>query len=200
VGDGPIDPADRRLAERRLLEALRRFHRRQPLRADLRVDRLIADLHAAEPSRPSAHRGRRPLTLTDAQLRAVVDGLVDSGLLRREGHRVSLARESPALDPVMQSRVDELMQALAMAGATPPPAERVAARLGIPAAMLDQLRASGELVPVRPRIDYPRASWATIDAQLGRLAAAGPLSVRTVRDELGTTRRHAEAILHRHLG
>jgi hypothetical protein len=200
VGDGPIDPADRQLAERRLLEALRRFHRRQPLRADLRVDRLIADLHAAEPFRPSAHRGRRPLTLTDAQLRAVIDGLVDSGQLRREGHRVSLPGEAPALDPTMQGRVDQLMEALAMAGATPPPAERVASRLGIPTGLLDQLRASGELVTAGPRIDYPRASWARIDAQLGRLAAAGGLSVRAVRDELGTTRRHAEAILHRYLG
>ena len=200
MGDGPIDPADRRLAERRLLEALRRFHRRQPLRADLRVDRLIADLRAAEPSRPSAHRGRRPLNLTDAQLRTVVDGLVDSGLVRREGHRVSLTEEAPTLDPIMQQRVDELMGALALGGATPPPAERIAAGLGIPPAMLDQLRASGELVAAAPRIDYPRASWADIDAKLGVLAAAGPLSVRTVRDELGTTRRHAEAILHRHLG
>jgi hypothetical protein len=200
VGDGPIDPGDRRLAERRLLEALRRFHRRQPLRADLRVDGLIADLHAAEPSRASAHRGRRPLTLTDAQLRGVVDGLVDSGQLHREGHRVSLPGEAPALDPIMQGRVDELMEALAVAGATPPPAEGVAGRLGIPAAMLDGLRASGELVAVAPRIDYPRASWANIEARLRRLAAAGPLSVRGVRDELGTTRRHAEAILHRYLG
>jgi hypothetical protein len=200
VGDRPIDPGDERLAERRLLEALRRFHRRQPLRADLRVDRLIADLRAAEPSRPSAHRGRRPVNLTDAQLRTVVDGLVDSGLLRREGHRVSLRGEAPTLDPIMQSRVDELMEALAVAGATPPPAERVAARLGIPIPMLDQLRASGELVAAGPRIDFPRASWADIDAKLGRLAAGGALSVRRVRDELGTTRRHAEAIFHRYLG
>ena len=157
-------------------------------------------MRAAEPSRPSAHRGRRPLNLVDAQLRTVVDGLVESGLLRREGHRVSLSGEAPALDPIMQRRVDELIEALAVAGATPPPAERVAARLGIPAALLDQLRASGELVAAGPRIDFPRASWAMIGAQLGVLAAGGPLSVRAVRDELGTTRRHAEAILHRYLG
>jgi hypothetical protein len=200
VGDGPIDPADRQLAERRLLEALRKFHRRQPMRADLRVDRLIADLRAAEPSRPSAHRGRRPLTLTDAQLRTVVDGLVESGLMRREGHRVGLLGAAPALDPIMQRRVDELIQALVTAATTPPPAERVAANLGIPAALLDELRASGELVAVGPRIDYPRDAWARIRAVLDRLAAAGPLSVRAVRDELGTTRRHAEAILHRYRG
>ena len=113
---------------------------------------------------------------------------------------MSLLGEAPTLDPIMQNRVDELMEALAMAGATPPPAERVAARLGIPIPMLDQLRALGELVAAAPRIDYPRASWADIDAKLGRLAVEGALSVRRVRDELGTTRRHAEAILRRHLG
>jgi hypothetical protein len=200
VTDGPIEPADRHLAERRLLDALRRFHRRQPLRPDMRVDRLIADLRAAEPSRPSAHRGRRPLPLTDAALRDVVDGLVGSGMLRREGHRVSLAGAPSFLDPIMRERVGELIETLANAGPTPPPAEGVAARLGIPAAMLDELRASGELVAAGPRIDYPSASWADISGQLDRLAAAAPLSVRTIRDELGTTRRHAEAILHRYLG
>jgi hypothetical protein len=170
------------------------------MRANLRVDRLIADLRAAEPSRPSAHRGRRPLTLTDAQLRQVVDALVGSGMVHREGHRVSLPGAAPVLHAIMQKRVDELIDVLATAGATPPPAEGVAAGLGIPAAVLDELRASGELVAAGPRIDYPREAWARIRAVLDRLAAAGPLSVRAVRDELGTTRRHAEAILHRYRG
>ena len=113
---------------------------------------------------------------------------------------MSLPGAAPTLDPIMQGRVHELMQALAMAGATPPPAERVASRLGMPTAMVDALRASGELVAAGPRIDYPRESWARISGLLDRLATAGPLSVRAVRDELGTTRRHAEAILHRYLG
>jgi hypothetical protein len=71
----------------------------------------------------------------------------------------------------------------------------VAARLGIPAALVDQLRAAGELIAAGPRIDYPRDAWTEISDRLDRLAAAAPLSVRDVRDELGTTRRHAEAIL-----
>lgn len=195
MAEGPIDPAQRRLAERRLLDALRRLHRREPLRADVRVDRLIADLRAADPSRPSAHRGRQPLTLTDAELRAVVDQLVASGELHRAGHRVRLTDRPPALDPIMGERVESLLAELRDAGATPPPAERVAARLGIPAALLDQLRAAGELVALGPRIDYPRDTWTAIGAELGRLAGEAPLSVRRVRDALRTTRRHAEAIL-----
>jgi hypothetical protein len=99
----------------------------------------------------------------------------------------------------MRERVDQLLAALRDGGATPPPAERVAARLGIPAALLDQLRAAGELVAVGPRIDYPRGAWAAIEARLDRLALRGPLSVRSVRDELETTRRHAEAIVRRYV-
>ncbi len=49
MGDGPIDPAQRRLAERRLLDTLRRLLRREPLRSDVRVDRLISEVRAADP-------------------------------------------------------------------------------------------------------------------------------------------------------
>ena len=99
------------------------------------------------------------------------------------------------LDPVMRERVDLLLASLRAGASMPPSAEVAATRLGIPLALLDQLRSSGELVWVAPRIDYPRETWAEITSRLDRLAAAAPLSVRAVRDELGTTRRHAEAIL-----
>jgi len=195
--DGPIDPAQLRLAERRLQEAMRRFHRREPLRIDVRVDRLIAELRAAERSGSPGHRGGGRLGLTDGQLRGVVDRLVAAGALSRRGHRVRSAGGRPALDPLMRERVDELLRALAEAGATPPPAERVAARLGIPVPLLGQLRASGELVAVAPGIDYPRETWALITGRLDRIAAEGDPSVRRIRDELRSTRRHAEAILRR---
>jgi hypothetical protein len=195
VGEGPIDPAQLQLAERRLLAALRRHLKRSPLRADLRVDTLISETRAKEPGRVSGHRGRGALTLTDGELRAAVDGMVASGALLRTGHRVRLPGAPPALDPIMRERVDRFLAALRSAGAMPPPAEAVAARLGIPAALVDQLRASGELVAVAPRIDYPREAWIQIARRLDALAADSPPSVRMVRDELGTARRHAEAIL-----
>jgi hypothetical protein len=73
----------------------------------------------------------------------------------------------------------------------------VATRLGIPGALLAQLRASGELVAVAPGIDFSRGSWAEITGRLDRLTSEGELSVRRIRDELRSTRRHAEAILRR---
>jgi len=197
VGDGPIDPAQRRLAQRGILAALRRGRRRSPLRPDVRVDSLIAQLRAVAQARPAGHRGTQRLTLTDRELRAVVDGMVASGELLRTGHRVQLpSGGGPAFDPIMRERLDELLATLRAAAARPPPAETVAARLGIPAALLQQLRATGKLVHVAPRIDYPRETWDEVRDHLDRLTADGPLSVRVVRDELGTTRRHAESILH----
>jgi hypothetical protein len=48
---------------------------------------------------------------------------------------------------------------------------------------------------VGPRIDYPRDVWRDISHRLDQLALDGIPSVREIRDELGTARRHAEAIL-----
>ena len=97
----------------------------------------------------------------------------------------------------MQERLDRLLATLLDAGSAPPPAERLAARLGIPLALVDQLRAAGDLVQVGPRIDYPRAAWAEISARLDRLAADAPLSGGRVKQALQTTRRHADAIVRR---
>lgn len=199
-GPGPMDPAQRRLAERRLIAALRRLHRREPLRADVRVDTVVAETRAAEPRRASGHRGSLPLSLTDADLRAVVDGLVASGTMLRQGHRVRLADHAPVLDPIMRERVEQLLTVLREAGlreagATPPRIEGSAARLGIPPSVLAQLRAAGELVAIAPGIDYPRDVWVALRARVDAIAERGPLTVRHVRDQLRATRRHAEAIL-----
>lgn len=195
MGDGPIDPGQRQLAERRLLAVLRRHRKRSPLRPDVRVDTLVGELRAGEPARATSHRGRQPLMLSDAQLRAVLDEMVAAGTLRRSGHRVQLQDAGETLDPIMRERLDQLLAMLAAGGATPPAAEAVATRLGIPNALVDQVRAAGELVSVAPRIDYPRDVWLDISHRLDKLALEGAPSVREVRDELGTARRHAEAIL-----
>ncbi|HET7083021.1 MAG TPA: hypothetical protein VFJ00_04860 [Candidatus Limnocylindria bacterium] len=161
------------------------------------MDTLIAELRTGEPARASSHRGQQLLGLTDGELRTVVDAMVADGVLRRTGHRVHLSGDGMALDPIMRGRVDELLRTLTAAAAKPPPTDAVAARLGIPAALLDQLRATGELVSLGPRMDLTRESWATILARLERLAAAGPLSVVIVRDDLDSARRFAERILKR---
>ncbi len=180
-----MPPGQRQLAERRLLTALRRLHRREPMAPDIRVDALIGTLReeAARPGAPA-------LQLSDAELLDVVDELVARGDLASEGRRVRLSGHRPRLGPEMRRRADALLDELAGHGASPPRATVVARRLGVPPGLLDALRRSGELVELAPGIDYPRA---VLDALLARLA--GATSVAQARDTLGTSRRYAAALL-----
>ena len=51
---GAIDPEQRRVAERLVLAALRRFHREQPVAADLRLDSLVARVRVGLPPQAAA--------------------------------------------------------------------------------------------------------------------------------------------------
>jgi len=191
---GAIDPEQRRVAERLVLSALRRFHREQPLSVDLRMDSLVGRVRAASGRKPPPrHRGATPLTLEDADLRRVIEDMADDGRLRRTGRRVGLPEVRPGLDPEMGERVDRLLEGLRSAGAEPPRVDGLAGRLGIPPAVLDQLRAGGVIRQIAPGIDYPADVWSTLLARVAGMS--GSLSVARVRDELHTSRRHAEAIL-----
>ena len=191
---GAIDPEQRRVAERLVLAALRRFHREQPLSVDLRIDALVRRVRAAAGRKPPPrHRGATPLTLLDADLRRVIEEMADDGRLMRTGRRVGLAGAAPTLDPEMAERVHRLVEGLRAAGADPPRVEGLAARLGIPPAVIEQLRSSGQLRQIAPGIDYPADVWSALSARIGEMS--GPLSVARIRDELRTSRRHAEAIL-----
>jgi hypothetical protein len=183
------EASQRRLAERRLLQALRRFHRREPMGADVRADALIATLR--DPGgRPASHRGATPLTLSDAELRSVLDDLVARGEVLRDGRRVWLAGEAAGLEGEARRQADALLAEIAAAGASPPRVEPVARRLGTPGWVVDALRHTGELVAAAPGIEYPRD---VLDALLAALGGRD-LSVAELRDELGTSRRYAAAL------
>jgi hypothetical protein len=193
-----MDPAQRRLAERRLVAAMRRLHRREPMRADIRSDAVLRELRADPGERlPQGHRGGGSLReLSDAELLAVMEALVEASKLVRRGHRVRLPDHAPILlDPQMRDRVGRLIAGLLAAGAEPPRVEGVAARMGIPVGVVDQLRSAGELVQVAEGIDYPRGVADELRARLDEMARHGPLTVSRVRDQLRTSRRHAEALI-----
>jgi hypothetical protein len=186
----------RRLAHRRILAALRRLHRREPLRADLRVDAVIAEVRADHAERlPTGHRGGGHLALDDAALLDVIGEMRADGTVAGEGRRIRLPDHEPTLDPEMRERVDALLEGLRSAGAAPPRIEGLTARLGIPPTVVDQLRAAGELVSIGPGIDYPRDRYLALAGRLDAMARGGRVSVARARDELRTSRRHAEALI-----
>jgi hypothetical protein len=191
---GAIDPDQRHLAERLVLLALRRFHREQPLSVDLRMDALVARVtELAERRPPSRHRGGAKLDLPEADLRRVIDDLVTSGKLVRSGRRIRLADAKTGLDAEMTEKVAALLDGLRSAGAEPPRVEGIAARLGIPPTVVDQLRTAGQLRQIAPGIDYPADVWSALRARVE--AMPGTVTIARLRDELHTSRRHAEAIL-----
>ena len=191
---GAIDPDQRHVAERLVLLALRRFHREQPLSVDVRMDGLIARVaELAERRPPSRHRGGARLDLAEPELRRVIDDLVTAGTLVRNGRRIRLADAKTGLGPEMAERVATLLVGLREAGAAPPRVDGIAARLGIPPTVIDQLRIGGQLRQLAPGIDYPAEVWSALRARVAGMP--GTITIARVRDELRTTRRHAEAIL-----
>jgi len=194
-----MDPDQRRRAERRLLATLRRLHRSEPLQAGIRIDTLIerVRLDAGAP-RPASHRGASPLTADEGELRDVVDEMAKRGELVRTGRRVRLPGHRTELGAVMQERVERLLAELRFAGWMPPRVDTLAARIGIPAGVLEHLRRAGVLVAVAPGIDYPSDVAAAVDARIRLLAAGGSLGVAQLRDELAISRRYAAALLDWH--
>lgn len=186
---------------RRLTRELRRLMTAQPLAEGVRVDVLVRHLLDKEaPRRPPRHRGAGLLELDAAGIVELVDDLVVGGTLLREGHRVRLAGWEPPTAPETRQRIDRLMAELRNAGATPPRADAVARRIGLAPAMLDGLRRSGRLVPIGSGIDLPAETLAGLLSRIDELAHDGRLTEGRVRDALGTTRRHAHALLrHRSL-
>lgn len=182
-------------AERRLLSTLGRLHGRDPLVPDIRVDALVGELRRSGASRPASHRGGGTLPLTDAELRSVVDDLVERGELVRIGHRVRLPSHVATLPGAWRERADALIAALRTESPSPPRADAVARRLGLPEAALDHLRTSGELVSLAPGIDYPADVAEELLAVARRLADEGSLSVASLREAIGGTRRYAAAII-----
>ena len=179
---GAIDPEQRRVAERLVLAALRKFHHEQPLSVDLRMDSLVSRVRVAAGRKPPPrHRGSAPLTLEDAELRRVIEEMADDGRLTRNGRRVGMPGAAPSLEPEMAERVDRLMEGLRSAVASPPRVDGLAARLGIPPSVLDQLRAGGQLRQIAPGIDYPADVWSALQARIEGMR--GPVSIGRLRDE-----------------
>jgi len=191
---GAIDPEQRHVAERLVMLALRRFHREQPLAVDIRMDGLVARIQAIAERQPSSrHRGGGRLDLPEADLRRVIDDLVTSGKLVRTRRRIRLADAKTGLAPEMAEKVATLLDGLRAAGAEPPRVDGIAGRLGIPPAVVDQLRTAGQLRQIAPGIEYPADVWSALRVRVEGMP--GTLTIARLRDELHTSRRHAEAIL-----
>lgn len=181
-------------AERRLVVALRRLHAAQPMQPDHRIDAVRGAVQAAPTARSPRHRGGSLRAIDDVTFDAALDALVAAGRVTRNGRRIQLTGDRPVLGDQMRARANALLDALRAAGATPPRAESVARHLGVPIAVVEGMRAAGELVSIAPGIDYPADVIAGLVERLN-LAAPGEPTRAAIIDELGVSRRYADALL-----
>ena len=192
-----LPPTSGTALERHVLRTLARIHREEPLSGDVRTDVLVARaLEGAVDRRPASHRGATPLRLDATVLRTTIDDLVTRGRLERLGHRVRLAAHRPRLGAEMRRRADLLLADLRRGRAAPAPVGKLARQLGLPEAVVEFLRRSGELVAVAPGIDYPADVLEELrDRAVRLIESEGPLTVPRYRESIGSSRRYAVALL-----
>jgi selenocysteine-specific elongation factor len=162
-----------------LLDVLRAEHARQPLRDW--VDLTLV---------------RSRLNVDDVVLDAVVRD--DARVEHESGGRVRVAGHSARLSGPEQAARERVLAALLAGGAAPPPVD--AALTGLPSpqtrALVEALRAGGDVVPVGPHLFAAEvlARLAGIVQAHGR-ARAGAIDIPALRDELGTTRKYLIPLL-----
>jgi selenocysteine-specific elongation factor len=125
---------------------------------------------------------------------AVLDRLVESGRLDRDGDLIRLAGgDRPSLPPATLASMDRLEHALATAA---PPALGEAARTaGCPSEGIRALEASGRIVRLDADLAYAASTYRDLEATAVRLATPGPLSPAALRDATGTSRKYVMALL-----
>ena len=128
---------------------------------------------------------------------AVLEDLLSEGAVRERDGVYAVATAPRALDDPLARHLAEAVRA---DGATPRAPDALAASAGVdrPAAVraLDALAAAGVLVRLRPGIYIgPEALAAARLAVVARCEQDGAITIAQLRDSLGTSRKHAQAIL-----
>lgn len=181
-GDGPLSPTTplvrREAAERlcaRLLELVQDYHSRFPLRRGL-----------------PREMARSRLGLTQRAFDYVVLRLANAGQLVEEDEILRLPEHRIRLDAEQESRARAYEAALRRAPFTPPaPAE-----YGLESELVQALADLGRVVRITDDVVFAPEAWEAIQQRvLALIDAHGSVTLAQVRDELGTSRKYAQALL-----
>jgi selenocysteine-specific elongation factor len=169
---------------RRILET---YHKANPLHAGMRAAELRQKLF------PKTEQ-----TVSDALLRA----LEQEGRIRFVADRYAMADFEIVLTKRQHGIRDALLQAYRAAGLEPENADDITARLLSPQErtegrqVLDSLLSDGELMMLTPQIIYHRETYAAVCAAArDYFSGHETLLLADFRDQLGTSRKYAVAIL-----
>lgn len=156
--------------------------------------RIAESLDRAGPRPVSRGALARAAGLTDAAAAAVLDSLVAAGDVRPLGP--GYVAPGQAADPVAA----KLLEALAADGVEPRGTDALSAELGLAPdrarEALDRLALDGEVVRVKPGIYYHRDRIEEARTRVVELCRrTGSVTIAVLRDDLGTSRKYAQALL-----
>ena len=188
AGPMALAPGVASALEDEILAAVSAFHADHPDAPGLPLAQL----------RPAAARSlRRSITVTaagaSAAVASVVDDLVTSGRLARDGDTLRDPVRAAGPPPALAAAMGRLEAALSTA-APPPFAEAVRAS-GCPPEGVSALERSGRIVRLEPDLAFASSTYAGLTATALAMAAAGPLTPAAFRDATASSRRFALAIL-----
>jgi selenocysteine-specific elongation factor len=167
----------------RMAEALSDYHAQYPLRLGLGREELKGRVQGRE---------KWPAKLFNELVgRAIAEGyLVETGdFLARPGHRITFTAGQ-------QSRVDALLAAFRRQPATPPSMADSLAM--VDAEILSALMYQGALVRLSEDVLLLRETYdAMVAGIVGHIKANGSMTVAQVRDQFGTSRKYALALMER---
>ena len=172
-----------------------------------RARQVVADHHAADPAsvgpavaqvrQDVARAARRLATLdrvaADEVAAGVLDALVTTGEVARDGDRLRDPARAPGLPDDTLAAMDRLEAALAVAA--PPPLAEAARAAGCPPDGLRALEAAGRLVRLEDDLAWAGATYRELSRRALAMAAETPLTPATFRDATGTSRRYVLIIL-----
>lgn len=127
----------------------------------------------------------------------LIDGLVGSGQLVRDGDTVALPgtvrRDPVAVDRALSAAMDRLARALAVA--SPASLSEAARGAGCPVAGIRELQRTSRIVLLDEDLAYEAETYRTIEVLALDLARRAPLTPAMFRDATGTSRKYVMAIL-----
>jgi selenocysteine-specific elongation factor len=167
----------------------------------------VSSHHAAQPDSPGlsmpalrgvlASAARRYVTLdrpaADEVARAVIDRLVETGALARDGDLARNPARAAGLPPATMAAMDRLEAALSVAA--PPALGETARAVGCSSDGIRALESGGRIVRLEDDLAWSATTYRELASRALSMAATGALSPAAFRDATGSSRRYVLVIL-----
>ena len=167
-------------------------------RIALRAQTELGDYHQRHPLAVGMSREelRSHLGLDGRVFPRVERRFVEREGIAIQGPFLRLAVHEVALSPEQETRASALVAALRGAGVSPPSRSDLLSRHDLGADVLQVLFDRGDLIEVSPDVIYAEDTYRDIVARVrAHLSERGSVTVAQLRDDLGTSRKFAVAIL-----